>query len=194
MQSHVIIANNTPQSIPLCLFKDTLEFCFKQITHKKECSVAAPFCKPSIQSTAKAITPTIRSSFSQDAEYCIWYCCPLIFFMKPTILPIKPEPFRNALQKYPVRGFQVLFHKGIMLSVLSYVWHFQNASIKFHPLRMSHLLHEDMLLPQKLFYHRSRVAPRILITRTALRVSRPREIAHSREMFACCIFKLRLLK
>lgn len=157
MQSHAIIANNTLQSIPLCLFKDTLEFCFKQITHKKECSVAAPFCKPSTQPTAKAITPTIRSSFSQDPEYCVWYWCPLISFMKPTIIPTKVEPFRNALQKYPVGGFQVLFHKGIMLSVLSYVWHFQKVPIKFRALRMSHLLHKDTQLPQELFYHSSRV-------------------------------------
>lgn len=114
--------------------------------------------------------------------------------MKPTIIPIKPEPFRNALQKYPVRGFQVLFHKEIMLSVLSYVWHVQNVSIKFHALRMSHLLHEDTQLPQELFYHSSRVAPRILITSTALRVSWPREMDHSCAVFAHCIFKLRLLK
>lgn len=46
MQSHAIIANNTLQNIPLCLLKDTLEFCFNHITHKKECSVAVPFCSP----------------------------------------------------------------------------------------------------------------------------------------------------
>ena len=142
----------------------------------------------------KAITPTIRSSFSQDPEYCIWYWCPLISFMKPTIIPIKPEPFRKALQKYPVGAFQVLFHKGIMLSVLSYIWHFQNVSIKSRALRMSHLLHKDTQLPRELFYHSSRVAPGILITSTALRVSRSCEIDHSCEMYACCILKLRLLK
>lgn len=54
------------------------------------------------------------------------------------------------------------FDKMIIVSVLSYLWHFQSVSIRCHALRMGHMLYEDAQLLWELCYHGSHVALRTL--------------------------------